>query len=182
MVDMFDTLGTLYAACERANLLDTKGDPLNMNRGMLSDAIATSIGALCGTSTVTTFSEVNAGVAAGGRTGLTSVFCGLFFFVAMFLSPIAQLIPGCATAAALIYVGILMMGSIKNIDWTDFKVCVPAFLTLAVMPFTYNISYGIAFGLISYIVISVFYGDLKKIKGSSWVIAALFIAMLLLTH
>ena len=182
MVDMFDTLGTLYAACERADLLDEKGEPLNMNEGMLSDAIATTIGALCGTSTVTTFSEVNAGVAAGGRTGLTSVFCGLFFFVAMFLSPIAQLIPGCATAAALIYVGILMMGSVKNIDWSNFKVCVPAFLTLAVMPFTYNISYGIAFGLISYIVISVFCGDFKKIKGSSWVIAALFIAMLLLTH
>ena len=85
MVDMFDTLGTLYAACERANLLDEKGEPLNMNKGMLSDAIATSVGAMCGTSTVTTFSEVNAGVAAGGRTGLTSVFCGLFFFVAMFL-------------------------------------------------------------------------------------------------
>ena len=91
MVDMFDTLGTLYAACERAGLMDEKGEPLNMNEGMLSDAIATSIGALCGTSTVTIFSEVNAGVAAGGRTGLTSVFCGLFFFVAMFLSPIAQL-------------------------------------------------------------------------------------------
>ena len=89
MVDMFDTLGTLYAACERANLLDEKGEPLNMNEGMLSDAIATTIGALCGTSTVSTFSEVNAGVAAGGRTGLTSVFCGIFFFIAMFLSPIA---------------------------------------------------------------------------------------------
>ena len=182
MVDMFDTLGTLYAACERADLMDEKGDPLNMNEGMLSDAIATSIGALCGTSTVTTFSEVNAGVAAGGRTGLTSVFCGLFFFVAMFLSPIAQLIPSCATAAALIYVGILMIASIKNVDWSNFKICVPAFLTLAIMPFTYNISYGIAFGLISYIVISVFCGDFKKIKGSSWVIACLFIAMLLLTH
>ena len=182
MVDMFDTLGTLYAACERAGLMDEKGEPLNMNEGMLSDAIATTVGALCGTSTVTTFSEVNAGVAAGGRTGLTSVFCGIFFFIAMFLSPIAQLIPGCATAAALIYVGILMMGSIKNIDWSDFKVCVPAFLTLAVMPFTYNISYGIAFGLISYIVISLFCGDAKKIKGSTWVIGALFIAMLLLTH
>lgn len=182
MVDMFDTLGTLYAACERADLLDGKGEPLNMNEGMLSDAIATTIGAICGTSTVTTFSEVNAGVAAGGRTGLTSVFCGIFFFIAMFLSPIAQLIPGCATAAALIYVGLLMMGSIKNIDWSNFKVSVPAFLTLAVMPFTYNISYGIAFGLISYIVISVFCGDFKKIKGSSWVIAFLFIAMLLLTH
>ena len=182
MVDMFDTLGTLYAACERANLMDEKGEPLNMNEGMLSDAIATTTGAICGTSTVTTFSEVNAGVAAGGRTGLTSVFCGIFFFIAMFLSPIAQLIPSCATAAALIYVGLLMIGSVKNIDWSDFKIAVPAFLTLAVMPFTYNISYGIAFGLISYIVISVFCGDLKKIKGSSWVIAALFIAMLLLTH
>ena len=182
MVDMFDTLGTLYAACERAGLLDENGEPLNMNEGMLSDAIATTVGALCGTSTVTTFSEVNAGVAAGGRTGLTSVFCGIFFFIAMFLSPIAQLIPGCATAAALIYVGLLMMASIKNINWDDFRISVPAFLTLSIMPFTYNISYGIAFGLISYIVISVFCGDFKKIKGSSWVIGMLFVAMLVLTH
>ena len=182
MVDMFDTLGTLYAACERAGLLDEKGEPLNMNRGMLSDAVATTIGAICGTSTVTTFSEVNAGVAAGGRTGLTSVFCGLFFFVAMFMSPIAQLIPSCTTAAALIYVGFLMVASVKNINWEDLRIAIPAFLTLAVMPFTYNISYGIAFGLISYIVISVFCGDGKKIKGSSWIIALLFVAMLLMTH
>ena len=182
MVDMFDTLGTLYAACERANLMDENGEPLNMNRGMLSDAIATTTGAICGTSTVTTFSEVNAGVAAGGRTGLTAVFCGGFFFVAMFLSSIAQLVPSCATAAALIYVGLLMMTSVTNIDWSDYKISVPAFLTLTLMPFTYNISYGIAFGLISYIVISIFSGDFKKIKLSSWVIAALFIAMLLLTH
>ena len=182
MVDMFDTLGTLYASCERANLLDENGEPLNMNRGMLSDAVGTTIGALCGTSTVTTFSEVNAGVAAGGRTGLTSVFCGIFFFVAMFLSPIAQLIPGCATAAALIYVGLLMLASVKNIEWSDFRTSVPAFLTLAIMPFTYNISYGIAFGLISYIIITLFCGNPKSIKGSSWVIAALFVAMLLLTH
>ncbi len=182
MVDMFDTLGTLYAACERAGLMDKYGDPINMNAGMLSDAIATTFGALCGTSTVTTFSEVNAGVAAGGRTGLTSLFCGLFFFVAMFLSPIAQLIPSCTTAAALIYVGFLMIGSVKNIHWDDLKISIPAFLTLIIMPFTYNISYGIDFDLISYIVISIFCGDFKKIKGSSWVIAGLFIAMLLLTH
>ena len=182
MVDMFDTLGTLYAACERAGLMDENGNPLNMNEGMLSDAISTTIGALVGTSTVTTFSEVNAGVAAGGRTGLTSVFCGLFFFVAMFLSPIAQLIPSCTTAAALIYVGFLMLVSVKNICWDSLKVAIPAFLTLIIMPFTYNISYGIAFGLISYIVISVFCGDTKKVKVSSWIIAALFIAMLLLTH
>ena len=100
----------------------------------------------------------------------------------MFLSPIAQLIPSCATAAALIYVGLLMMASIKNINWDDFKVSVPAFLTLSIMPFTYNISYGIGFSLISYIISSVFCGDFKKIKVSSWVIALLFVAMLLLTH
>ena len=182
MVDMFDTLGTLYAACERAGLLDEKGDPINMNGGMLSDAVATTIGALCGTSTVTTFSEVNAGVAAGGRTGLTSIFCGCFFFIAMFLSPIAQLVPGCTTAAALMYVGFLMLVSIKNVNWDDLRIAIPAFLTLIMMPFTYNISYGIAFGLISYIVITVFCGEGKKIKSSSWVIAGLFIAMLLLTH
>lgn len=130
-----------------------------------------------GTSTVTTFSEVNAGVAAGGRTGLTSVFCGIFFFIAMFLS-----VPSCATAAALIYVGLLMMGAVKNIEWDDFRISVPAFLTLAVMPFTYNFSYGIAFGLISYIIIGIFCGETKKIKISSYIIALLFMAMLLLTH
>lgn len=182
MVDMFDTLDTLYAACERAGLMDENGNPLNMNEGMLSNAIATTVGALCGTSTVTTFSEVNAGVAAGGRTGLTSVFCGVFFFIAMFMSPIAQLVPSCTTAAALIYVGFLMLVSVKNINWNSLKVAIPAFLTLTVMPFTYNISYRIAFGLISYIVISIFCGDIKKIKGSSWIIAGLFIAMLSLTH
>ena len=162
--------------------MDEKGEPLNMNEGMLSDAIATTVGAICGTSTVTTFSEVNAGVAAGGRTGLTSVFCGMFFFIAMFLSPIAQLVPGCATAAALIYVGLLMAGGVKNVDWDDIKFSVPAFLTLIMMPLTYNISYGIAFGIISHIVISVFCGDIKKIKAGTWVIALLFVAMLLLTH
>jgi len=182
MVDMFDTLGNLYASCARGNLLDENGEPINMNRGMLSDAIGTTIGSLCGTSTVTTFSEINAGIAAGARTGLSSIFCALFFFIAMFFSPIAQLIPGCTTAAALIYVGVLMISSVKEVDWTDFKIAVPAFLTLAIMPLTYNISYGIAFGLISYIVINSFCGNLKKIKLSSWIIAALFVAMLLLTH
>ena len=146
--------------------MDEKGEPLNMNEGMLSDAIASTVGAICGTSTVTTFSEVNAGVAAGGRTGLTSVFCGIFFFIAMFLSPIAQLVPGCATAAALIYVGVLMMGCVRDIDWNDTEVSVPAFLTAIVMPFTYSISYGIAFGLISYIIISLFTGDAKKIRAA----------------
>jgi len=109
------------------------------------------------------------------------VTAGLFF-VAMFLSPIAQLVPGCATAAALVYVGVLMVNCVREIDWTDTAVAVPAFLTMTMMPFSYNISYGICFGLISYIAIKAFTGKVKDIKIGTYVIAALFLAMLLLTH
>lgn len=182
MIDMFDTLGTLYAACERGGLLTENGDVPNMNKAMLADAIGTVVGAVCGTSTVTTLSESTTGVAQGGKTGLSSVFTALFFVAAMFISPIAQLVPFCATAAALIYVGVLMAFSLKKIDWHNIDVAVPAFLTLIMMPFTYNISYGIAFGMISYIAIKVFTGKIKEIKISSWVITFLFIATLLLSH
>lgn len=182
MVDMFDTLGTLYGACARGNMLDEKGEVPNMDKAMLADAVATTTGAICGTSTVTTFVESSAGVAEGGRTGLSSMFTALFFFIAMFLSPIAQLIPGCATAAALIYVGVLMMACVKEIDWLAPDKAVPAFLTLAIMPFAYNISYGIAFGLLSYTVINLFCGNVKKIKAGTWVVTLLFVLMLLFTH
>ena len=182
MVDMFDTIGTLYGACARGNMLTEDGEIPNMNKAMLADAVATTAGAVCGTSTVTTFVESSAGVAEGGRTGLSSVVTAILFFIAMFLSPIAQLIPSCATAAALIYVGVLMISCVKEIDWHSAEVAVPAFLTLAMMPFSYNISYGIAFGLISYLVINLFTGKVKEIKVGTWVITLLFIAMLLLTH
>ena len=182
MVDMFDTIGTLYGACARGNMLTEEGEIPNMNKAMLADAVATTAGAVCGTSTVTTFVESSAGVAEGGRTGLSSVVTAILFFIAMFLSPIAQLIPSCATAAALIYVGVLMISCVKEIDWHSAEVAVPAFLTLAMMPFSYNISYGIAFGLISYLVINLFTGKVKEIKVGTWVITLLFIAMLLLTH
>lgn len=182
MVDMFDTLGTLYGACARGNMLDAKGEVPNMDKAMLADAVATTTGAICGTSTVTTFVESSAGVAEGGRTGLSSMFTALFFFIAMFLSPIAQLIPGCATAAALIYVGVLMMACVKEIDWLSPDKAVPAFMTLAIMPFAYNISYGIAFGLLSYTVINLFCGNVKKIKAGTWVVTLLFVLMLLFTH
>ena len=181
MVDMFDTLGTLFAACDRGGLLENDEIP-NVNKAMLADAIATTAGAICGTSTVTTFVESTAGVAEGGRTGLTSMFTAACFAIAMFFSPIAQLVPSCATAAALIYVGVLMMSALKKIDWVSTESAVPAFLTMAMMPFTYNISYGIAFGLLAYLVISLFTGKAKEIKIWTWVITILFALMLLLTH
>lgn len=177
MVDMFDTLGTLFGACSVGGLLDKDGNVPRMEKAMLADAIATCFGAVCGTSTVTTFVESSAGVAEGGRTGLTSVACAVMFFIAMFLAPIARLIPSCATSAALIYVGILMIGGVKDIEWSDPATAVPAFLTMSMMSFTYNISYGIAFGLISYIFIKLFTGKIKEIKLGTWVIGALFTIM-----
>ena len=182
MVDMFDTMGTLYGACARGNLLTEKGEVPRMEKAMFADAAATTVGAICGTSTVTTFFESSAGVAEGGRTGLSSMFTALFFFIAMFLSPVASLIPTYATAAALIYVGVLMMNCVKNIDWLKIDVAVPAFLTIAMMPFTYNISYGIAFGMISYVLIKLFRGEVREIKVTTWIITLLFIAMFLFTH
>lgn len=182
LVDMFDTMGTLYGACARGGLLDKDGNVPNMNRAMLADAVATTTGAICGTSTVTTFVEASSGVAEGGRTGLSAMVTAALFFIAMFLSPVAALVPGCATATALIYVGILMVNCVKDIDWTDVEVGVPAFLAMAMMPFTYNISYGIAFGLISYIVIKLGMGKIKEIKVGTWIIGILFTIMFFVTH
>ncbi len=186
MVDMFDTMGTLYGACRGGNLLvEGKNGELevpNMNKAMLADAVATCTGAVLGTSTVTTFVESSAGVAAGGKTGFTSLITAVAFLLALFFAPLAKLIPAYAYGAALVYVGVLMMGSVKDIDWSDVSVSVPAFLTMAMMPFTYNISYGIAFGLISYLVIKLFSGKVKEIKIGTWIITILFLAMFFLTH
>lgn len=186
MVDMFDTMGTLYGACRSGNMLykNEKGEDEipNCNKAMLSDAIATCVGAVCGTSTVTTFVESSSGVAVGGRTGFSAVVTAILFFIAMFFSPIAQLIPACAYAAALIYVGILMISCVKDIDWKDPAVALPAFLTMVMMPFTYNISYGIAFGLISYVLVKLVLGKFKEINIGTYIITALFILMLFLTH
>jgi adenine/guanine/hypoxanthine permease len=177
MIDMFDTLGTLYGACSVGNLLDKDGNVPNMNRAMFADAAATCFGAICGTSTVTTFVESSAGIAEGGRTGLTSIFAAAMFFIAMFFAPIAALVPSCATAASLIYVGILMIGGVKDVDWSDPTAALPAFMTMACMPFTYNISYGIAFGLTTYIFVKILTGKVKDINVGTWIIGALFAAM-----
>ena len=182
MVDMFDTLGTLYGACSAGNMLDKDGNVPNMDRAMLADACATCAGAVCGTSTVTTFVESSAGVAEGGRTGLASMATAVMFFIAMFLSPVAQLIPTYACAAALIYVGVLMMSNVRNINWDDPAAAVTGFVTVAFMPLTYNISYGIAFGLISYVFVKIFTGKIKEINVGTWIISILFALMFFLTR
>ena len=182
MVDMFDTMGTLYGACSAGNMLTKEGEVPNMDKAMLADAVATCCGAACGTSTVTTFVESASGVAEGGRTGLSSLSTAAMFFIAMFLSPVAQLIPSCATAAALIYVGVLMMGNVRNIRWDDPSSAVVGFMTMAFMPLTYNISYGIAFGLISYVFIKLFTGKAKDVNAGTWVVATLFALMFFFTR
>lgn len=182
LVDMFDTIGTLYGACARGDMLTAEGEVPNMDKAMLSDAIATCTGAVCGTSTVTTFVESSAGVGEGGRTGLTSLVTAACFLAAMFLSPIAGLIPTCAAAGALVYVGILMMSCVKDIEWGDPSVAVPAFMTMGMMVYTYSISYGIAFGIISCILVDLFTGKAREIKPSTWVIGITFLLMFLLTH
>lgn len=176
MVDMFDTIGTLLGTAQRANMLNEKGEVPNMRKALLCDSVATIGGAVLGTSTVTTYVESSAGISEGGRTGFTSLIVALLFTLALFLSPIAMLIPGSATAAALIYVGVLMIGGVKKIDWEDASSAVPAFLTIVMMAFTYNISYGIGFGFISYVVIKLLTGKAKEIHPITAVLAVLFIA------
>jgi len=182
LVDMFDTLGTLYGACARGGMIDENGEVKNVEGAMLADAIATIGGAICGTSTVTTFVESAAGIAEGGKTGLTAITTAALFFVAMFFAPIASLIPGAVTAAALIYVGVLMLAGVVDIDWKDVEIGVSAFLTIAMMAFSYSISNGIGFGVISYLLIKVFNGKAKEVNVGVYIVGALFLAMFLLSH
>lgn len=157
MIDMFDTMGTCVGCCSAAGLMDEKGVPLNYDKIMLSDSIATCTGAIFGTSTVTTFVESGAGIATGGKTGLTALTTAIMFFLAIFALPVFAMIPSAAAASALVYVGVLMMKGIKNIDFTDIRIAVPAFLAIAVMPLGYSITKGIGMAILSYVVISLFY-------------------------
>ena len=181
MIDMFDTIGTLYGACSKGGLLDENGVPLNMNKCMLSDAVATCAGAIAGTSTVTTFVESSSGVAAGGKTGMTALVTGICFILAMFLSPIAQLIPRCATASALVWVGVLMMSGVKDIDWSDSVEAVVAFITFIIMCLGYSINKGIGYGIIAYVLVKVCTGKIKEISVATWVLAVVYLATFLLT-
>ena len=180
LVDMFDTIGTLYGTASQANMLDENGDPINVNEAMMCDSIGTVSGAILGTSTCTTFVESAAGVGAGGRTGLTSVITAACFAVCLFLSPVATLIPSCATAPALIYVGVLMMKNFAKVDMDDAASAVPAFLALIVMVLSYSISNGIGVGAIAYVLITLFTGNYKKKDIVVTIIALLFAARFLL--
>ena len=175
IIDMFDTIGTLVGTASRAGMLDEKGNMPNMKESLLSDAIGTVAGACTGTSTVTTFVESASGVEAGGRTGLTALTTGILFLACMFIAPIAAIIPAPATSAALIYVGILMLMGLKNIDWEDLDVVVPVSIMLLAMPISSSIGHAIGLGLISYTVIKVFTGKFKDVSVLTYIVSALFL-------
>lgn len=174
-VDMFDTLGTLIGVANKAQMLDGDGRLPRVKQALLADAVATSAGAVLGTSTTTTFVESSAGVAEGGRTGLSSVVTGLLFLASLIFAPIFITIPGFATAPALIFVGFLMIGAILDIDFKDFTEAVPAYLCLIAMPLTYSISEGIAIGVIAYVVMNLCTGKWKKVKPLMGILAVLFV-------
>ena len=175
LVDMFDTIGTLYGTASQADMLDENGDPVDVDKAMTCDSVATVSGAVLGTSTCTTFVESASGVAAGGRTGLTSLVTAACFAVCLFLAPFAAIIPGCATAPALMYVGVLMLKNFGKVDMSDITQAVPAFLALIMMPLTYSISNGIAIGAISYTIISLVSGKYSKKDIVVTIIAVLFV-------
>ena len=168
LIDMFDTLGTLQGAATEAGLLDENGVPKKLRECLWCDSIATVTGSIAGVSTVTTFVESSAGISAGAKTGFSSLITAGFFLIAMFLSPLAAIIPSAATASALIFVGVLMLGNVKDIDFKDLTVSIPAFLVIFMMPLTYSISNGIGIGLIAYTIIKFFtviFGGAEKIKA-----------------
>lgn len=176
-VDMFDTLGTLIGVASKADMLDKDGKLPKIKGALLSDAVGTSVGAVCGTSTVTTFVESASGVAEGGRTGLTSLVAGVLFALSLLLSPIFLAIPSFATAPALIVVGYLMLTSVTKIDFNDMTEAIPCFIAIIAMPFMYSISEGISMGVISYVIINVITGKAKEKKISllMYILAVLFI-------
>ncbi len=174
-VDIFDTVGTLTGVATKAKLLDENGKLPKIGQALFADAVGTTFGALIGTSTVTTFVESASGVADGGRTGLTSLSTAFFFFLSLFFFPIISIIPGAATAPALVMVGLFMMSPIIDINFDDFTESVPAFLTIVMMPFAYSIAEGISFGMISYVILKVLTGKQKEVSPLMYLLALIFI-------
>ena len=174
-IDMFDTVGTLVGVCTKANMIDEKGNIQRVKQAFMADSIATTVGAVLGTSTTTTYVESAAGVAQGGRSGLTAFVVGGCFVVALFFSPLFLSIPSAATAPALIIVGLLMMEQVKYIPFDDFSESIPAFVCMIMMPLTYSISNGILIGMITYVLMNMICGKFKKLSPAIYVLAVLFI-------
>ncbi len=182
LIDLFDTVGTLYATAQKGNLLDENGKVLNINKAMLIDGGGALFSTCLGLPNATSYVESSAGIASGARTGLSGIFTSMFFFLSLFISPIIMLIPVYATAPALILVGVLMFDSVVKIDYKDLSTCFPAILTIIVMPLTNNITFGIASGLITYTLINLFTGNHKKINVFTYVITALFILYFIMQY
>ena len=174
-VDVFDTLGTLIGCATKGNMLDENGRLPGIKGALLADAIGTTVGAICGTSTISTFVESASGIAEGGRTGLTAMVTGILFVLALFLSPIFLAIPSFATAPALIIVGFMMMQQVTKIDFNDLTEAIPAFIAIIAMPFMYSVSEGIAMGVISYVVLNLVSGKRDKLTKLMYVLAVLFV-------
>lgn len=174
-VDVFDTVGTLAGVASKADMLDEDGNLPKVGAALMSDAIGTTVGACLGTSTVTTFVESASGVAEGGRTGLTALSTAGMFAIALFFAPLFTIIPSAATTPALVMVGLFMMSSISTLDFSDFTEAIPAFLTIIMMPFAYSIAEGIAFGMVSYVLIKVLCGKYKDVSLMMYFLAAIFI-------
>lgn len=179
-MDMFDTIGTLVGVATKAKMLDKDGKVPNIKKALFSDAVGTTLGACLGTSTVSTFVESASGVAEGGRTGLTAVSTAFMFFLALFFAPLFAVITPAVTASALVLVGLFMIEPIKEIDLHDFTEAIPAFLTIIMMPFSYSISDGIVFGVISYIILKLFSGKRKEISLTTVILGLVFLLKFLI--
>ncbi|MBN1768386.1 MAG: NCS2 family permease [Prolixibacteraceae bacterium] len=175
-VDMFDTVGTLVGVSSKANMLDKEGRVPRVKQALFADAIGTTVGSILGTSTVTTYVESASGVAEGGKTGLTSLTTAGMFFLALFLAPLFLMVPGAATAPALILVGSFMLSPVLKINFDDYTESIPAFLTIVMMPFAYSIAEGVVFGILSFVFLKALSGRLKDVSIVMWVLAVLFIA------
>src|SRR6202023_1291643 len=174
-VDLFDNVGTLVAVGTRAGLFDRANQIPRINRILLADASATIAGSLAGTSTVVSYIESSAGVAAGGRTGITAIVTGLLFVAALFVAPLVGAIPAAATAPALIVVGSFMASAVGEIDWADFTIAIPAFLTRMMIPLTFSIANGLAFGFTTFTLLKVFRGEFRRVNGVVYVLTLLFL-------
>jgi len=175
LMDMFDTIGTLLGASVAGGMADEKGNVPGIGKALMADAVGTTVGALCGTSTVTTFVESSTGIMEGGRTGLTSFTVALLFLVSLFFSPLFLIIPTAATTSALFLVGIMMMRPIRSIDFTDMRVAIPCFISIIMMPLAGSISEGIVQGMIAYVIVKVFTGEGRQLSPVMYVLAVIFL-------